>query len=276
MVVVVPAFAEGQERDPEAVARIVCGVKAPRAPQMSRRIHQPGEVQPQCHAQKDGPQGHLPTQYSQDQEARNRQGYPVPAADPDMEAVIHQVPSIGCTLFGSPVHRFAAGDPTHVRPPFAVARRMRIARLVRVSMVEAMNRNPEDGTALERHCAENSEQVFQPLRGLVRSMGQQAVVSHPNAEAASDPPQEQRQDETFPAEEEEGCNSANMKHQEDKPREPVGFFETGGEISAQAGLPGRRDKRSFSFMSVFDREPSRCNGSSSVNFTVARGQTLSG
>jgi hypothetical protein len=240
VVVVVPAFAEGEDGDPEAVARIIGGVKAPRAPQMRCRIHEPGEVQPQGHAQEDGPQGDLPAEYRQDQQARYRQGYPVPFADPDMEAVVHQVAGVGSELFGGSVHGFAARDPAHVRPPFAVARRMRIARLVGMAMMDAVRPDPEDRSAFERHRGEDGEQVFHPFRCLVGPMGEQAVVAHPDAEAACDPPQNQRQDETLPAEGKERGDGADVERHEEEVSDPVDLFEPVDEFGGQACVPGWR------------------------------------
>ena len=42
VVVVVPAFAEGQQRHPPVVGRVVARLEAARAPQVRRRVHQPG------------------------------------------------------------------------------------------------------------------------------------------------------------------------------------------------------------------------------------------
>ena len=52
VMIVVPAFAKCQQRHPPTVGRIVVRNKAARAPQMRRRINQPGEMEANSHAQK--------------------------------------------------------------------------------------------------------------------------------------------------------------------------------------------------------------------------------
>ena len=51
VMVIVPAFAERNQRYPPVVARIVVGGKPPRAPHVRRRVDQPGGVQPEHDAQ---------------------------------------------------------------------------------------------------------------------------------------------------------------------------------------------------------------------------------
>jgi hypothetical protein len=65
-------------------------------------------------------------------------------------------------------------------------------------------------------------------------MGEQPMVSHPDAEAPGNPPQESRKKEGFPTEEEQRCHCAGVKqdHEEDcypdrwLPKRPVVFEES--------------------------------------------------
>ncbi len=56
MVIVVPAFAKGEQRHPPAIAGIVaCGEAAP-APEVSSGVDQPGGMQADHHAHADSPE----------------------------------------------------------------------------------------------------------------------------------------------------------------------------------------------------------------------------
>ena len=56
MVIVVPAFAPGEERHPPAIRGKIARLKAARAPRVRRRIHQPGRMQANHGAQEDAPE----------------------------------------------------------------------------------------------------------------------------------------------------------------------------------------------------------------------------
>ena len=56
VMIVVPAFAEGQDRHPETVRGVVAGHEALRTPHVRRGVHQPGGVQPKHGADKRAPQ----------------------------------------------------------------------------------------------------------------------------------------------------------------------------------------------------------------------------
>ena len=58
MVIVVPAFAAGQQRHPPGVAGVVLGLKAPRAEHVGGGVHQPGGVQADDDAQEGSPKNH--------------------------------------------------------------------------------------------------------------------------------------------------------------------------------------------------------------------------
>jgi len=56
MVIVVPALAEGEDRDEPVVGRQVFGREAARSPDVSDRIHCPRRVQTDDYAEEDTPQ----------------------------------------------------------------------------------------------------------------------------------------------------------------------------------------------------------------------------
>ena len=76
-------------------------------------------------------------------------------------------------------------------------RRMRIAFVIGMLVVNAVRGDPEDRSALKRERAADREEVLDPLRRLVAAVRQQAVIAHADAEAAGDPPQEQRSKRAF-------------------------------------------------------------------------------
>ncbi len=51
-----------------------------------------------------------------------------------------------------------------------------------------MDGDEEDWASLQRERAANGEDIFDPFWRLAASMGQEAVGSHADAEAAGDPP----------------------------------------------------------------------------------------
>src|SRR4051794_39325105 len=58
MVIVVPAFSEGQKSNPPIVARIVSRCEAPGAPHVGGRIHKPSGMQPDDSSQATAPKKH--------------------------------------------------------------------------------------------------------------------------------------------------------------------------------------------------------------------------
>ena len=90
------------------------------------------------------------------------------------------------------VQTLAGQDPSHVRPPGAFARRVRVAFTVGLLMVDAMRRDPENRTAFERQRAAEGQEILDPFVGLVAAVRQQPVIRHADAEHAADEVQNQR------------------------------------------------------------------------------------
>ncbi len=55
MVIVMPAFASGEEGNPPVVGGVVAGFEAARAPQMSHGVDEPGDVEADGNSQEDSP-----------------------------------------------------------------------------------------------------------------------------------------------------------------------------------------------------------------------------
>src|SRR5579863_3812301 len=140
-----------------------------------------------------------------------------------MKFVFGQVGSVARQGGGVVVHGLAHKDPAHVSPPFAFDWRMRIAFLIGVLMMNAMGGYPEDGTALKGEGCANGKQVFDPLRGLIAAMSEQAVIAHADAKAAGDPPEKSCDQASLPAEVKQSGDGADMKSGHETGRNPVYF-----------------------------------------------------
>src|SRR5262245_28957717 len=78
VMVVVPALAEGDERNPPVVGRVVTRLEAARRTYMRRRVHQPGAVQDERRSEEDAPQHVRNAAEGQQTDADDHIGYPVP------------------------------------------------------------------------------------------------------------------------------------------------------------------------------------------------------
>ena len=190
VMVVVPAFAERHHRDPEAVARIVAGLEAALAPEVRRRVDEPGAVQAVGRAEERAPQHIGPAAEREQRESDDDLRHPVPGGQRDVETILAEVGRVAREHLGVVVHRPAGHDPSHVRPVGAFARGVRIAFVIGMLMVNAVRRHPEDRSAFEGERAADCEEYIHPFRRLVAAMRQQAVIAHADAERAGDPPEE--------------------------------------------------------------------------------------
>ena len=249
VVVVVPAFAAGEQRNPPIVARVVASIKAAAAPKMGGGVDQPGGVQAERDAQKASPKQHsygaFPSagEPSEAEEERAADGdrHPVVFAEPDIEAVAFEVGNIAGEELGLRVQSIAPDDPSDVSPPAAFAGSVRIALAVAVLMMDAMGGHPEDGSALKRERGADGHQVFQPLGRLVTAMGQQAVVAHADTDIDSQNGEHQHHRKPLPREEEECGQGADVKEDDDAEREPVDARGDAGDAAhANLRTRGRR------------------------------------
>ena len=97
-------------------------------------------------------------------------------------------------------------EPEHVAPPRAVVRRMRIARLVAMSMMLAMVGDPGESGAFAGKSADQRKQPFHRPIGLKAAVRQHPMEAEADAQSA-DPAQHDRQAEGFPSEEKRAPNA---------------------------------------------------------------------
>ncbi len=94
VVVIVPSFAESQQRHPPTVARILAGLEALLAPEVRRRVDEPGRVQADGDAKENPPHHHAPPAEIEERKSQDDEWHKVEAIEPDMEAIFHQVGSV--------------------------------------------------------------------------------------------------------------------------------------------------------------------------------------
>ena len=97
--------------------------------------------------------------------------------------------------------RSTAQDPTDVRPPAAVARRVWVAVSIRVRMMNPMRGDPLNGSAFERQRSADDQEVLDWLWYAVAAMSDKPMKAHPNAKTAADPVQNQGGNHPRPAKE---------------------------------------------------------------------------
>src|SRR5512140_3030963 len=126
----------------------------------------------------------------------------MPVVEPHIERMLHQIRRILSHDTGVAVIALAEQDPAHVRPPGSIARRMRIARLVRFLMVNSMGSDPENGSAFQSHGPATREEVYQKSGALLRRVGMQAMIAHADSQANGHPVEENRDGQGAPCEHE--------------------------------------------------------------------------
>src|SRR5437660_9903401 len=112
----------------------------------------------------------------------------MPFADESVELVFTKVGNVWQKFRSVVVHGAAGNDPAHMRPETAVMGRVRIAFLISVLMMDAMDRNPKERPAFQRQSTADGQKGFHPFISFVTTVTQQAMVAHPNTEAAGNPP----------------------------------------------------------------------------------------
>ena len=127
MVIVMPALAKRDQRYPPIVARVVTSAKAARAPHMCSRVDKPGCVQTENHPEAEAPEHH---RYPANGNQRNRDHnirQPMIGIQPAIETRLRHIWRIVRHQLSLVVVPLADKKPDYVRPPCAIARRMRIS-----------------------------------------------------------------------------------------------------------------------------------------------------
>src|SRR5882762_1693454 len=137
VVVVVPAFAERQERHPPHVLRVVSRREAAAPPQVRGGVDEPRRVQSDHHAQEDRPVDERPSTNGEERESQHGQRYPVKRVQPAVKGVSTEVRGVAPHERRVVVVGLAEENPSQVRPERAYAGRVRVERLVGMLMMQA-------------------------------------------------------------------------------------------------------------------------------------------
>lgn len=119
------------------------------------------------------------------------------------------------------MHGAAGDDPADVRPPGTIVRRVRIAFLVAVLMVNAVRGHPEDRSALKGHGAAGGHEDLKPAGNAIAAVRQQAVIRHADADIDRQEVHHGEAGNIRPGPEEEGYHSQNMERAEGNGGNPV-------------------------------------------------------
>ena len=87
--------------------------------------------------------------------------------------------------------------------------------------MDAMGRHPENRTAFKCQGCANSKEIFHPLRRLEAAMREQSVIRHADSQAACHPPQEDRDQQSFPCEKEESRDGSDVKGRHEGGSDPI-------------------------------------------------------
>src|SRR6266403_1451872 len=98
--------------------------------------------------------------------------------------------------------RRAFQHPPDMRPPAAIARRVRVAGPICMRMMNAMGNHPVDRAALEGQQSEQGQNIFDYLWRFIAAMRQEPVKTHPYTETCRDPPEHNGYYHCLPAEHE--------------------------------------------------------------------------
>ena len=93
-------------------------------------------------------------------------------------------------------------------------------------MMDAVSRHPENRAAFERQGRANRQEIFHPLRRFEAAMREQPVIGHADSKAACHPPQEDRDQQSFPGEKEESRDGSDVKGRHKSGGNPIDLVLT--------------------------------------------------
>lgn len=223
MMVIVPAFAAGEDGDPPVVAGIIAGLKAALAPKMRCRVDEPGGMQTEGNAKEGSPEDHADASgkamtgsgehCAEDEleEASDGEWEPVVLRQPDVDRIAGKIGSVTAEERGFGVQGAAGENPAGVGPPGAIMRCVRVALVVRVLVMDAMRSHPEDRATLKGHRPAGGDEIFDPLGSSVAAMGKEAMIGHADAYVDREEIHNSGYGEVCPGKEEESSDSPNVE-----------------------------------------------------------------
>ena len=221
VVVVVPAFAPCQGGYQSVVSRIVACLETSRAPQVRRRVYQPRKVPADDRSKENRPQHHRQAADRKQGDRRDDGRYPVVFIKSDLERVLHQVGRIPAHGRRRIVLCGAAEYPAHVRPVSAVERAVRVVVGFGERVMQPVCRDPCHRARLDGERSDNAQKSLEPTRSFETAMRQKAVITDADADAAGQPPHNERGRQILPAEGKQGTYCQCMKNGDTDHRRPI-------------------------------------------------------
>jgi hypothetical protein len=222
--IVVPSFTEREQRHPPTVSRIIIGSKSTPTPHMRRGVDQPGGVQVENYSKEDAPHQDRPTSQAEQQQPAEHNRDVVQPVEIPVKAILHHVWRIApqdCWL----MHLSSAGEnPTHVRPPAPIARRVRVAFAVSVRVMYPVRDDPVDRPTFKGQRPAERQKIFYGFRRLVAPVRQEAVKAHADAQAPRHPPEHGSRNHGLPAKGEERGHCGQVKDHHPDAGRPVDFL----------------------------------------------------
>ena len=120
VMVVVPALAGGQERNPPVISGIISGSKSATTPHVRSRIDQPSRVKPDDYPEADAPQQEWNTAHTQKDQCKHDHGNPMIVVQPHVKATFRQIWRVFGDPSGIAVFALSHKKPADVSPPAAV------------------------------------------------------------------------------------------------------------------------------------------------------------
>src|SRR5450631_1618705 len=147
-------------------------------------------------------------------------------AEPDVEAILGKIGGVVGKCGSLRVERLAGDDPTHVRPPGAFLRRVRVALFIAVLMVDAVRGYPGDWSAFKGQSAAHGEKIFDHPGHLISAVYQQTVIAHADSTIDGKHIQHDCNNQVCPTEEEQRGDRADVKddHKDGSNPDQTGFI----------------------------------------------------
>ena len=120
------------------------GLKAARTPNMRGRVNEPRRVKTHDGAQENTPQQEGQSADSEKHEPEDNRWHKMVFRDPDVKLVLRQVGDVAVEGRSVLAQSIANQNPAHMRPPLAIARRVRVAFLIRELMMNTMRGHPQE------------------------------------------------------------------------------------------------------------------------------------
>ena len=118
--VVVPALAGGQERNPPVISGIISRSKSSATPHVRSRIDQPSTVEADDYPETDAPQQEWNPSDKEKEQCKNDHGNPMIVVQPHVKTIFRQIWRVFGNPSGIAVFAIPNKKPADVSPPAAV------------------------------------------------------------------------------------------------------------------------------------------------------------